>query len=140
MTTSLTVFTKPGSLANNYEVFWACGWRTQGTVSVSIACQVDAPEIAAELGVLRHLLEDREVCGSDRTGNSMKLNCRFGAVKKLAGGKSAKTSLAPFAIFPRTKPSNLDLEFNFYEHFGNVAKTHFGNAVKSSSLSTAIRL
>lgn len=124
MTTSLTVLTKPTEQSGVFDVYWACGIRTQGVVSVTLACKPEGPDVVAELSALRYLLEDREVCGQDRTGNSMRIVCSLGAVKKLARGKSDKASLAPFALFLRTRFADAEIAVSKADDFISYPKAH----------------
>ncbi len=103
MTATLMVLTKLTDSADTFETYWSCGRHTQGVVKVTVHCETESKEVAAELSALQYLLEEREVCGTDRAGNSMQITCSFGAVRKLASGKSDKASLAPFALFLRTR-------------------------------------
>jgi hypothetical protein len=124
MTTSLTVLAKPTPKPNTFDVFWACGRNTQGVVTVAIGCVTESDQVAAELSVLQYLLEVREVCGQDRTGNSLLITCSLGAIKKLARGQSDKTSLVPFALFLRTRFFDAEVAVSKDEGFIAYAKAN----------------
>jgi hypothetical protein len=68
--------------------------------------------IAAELWAIQRLIETDEVCGKDRTGNSMAIVCSLGAIRKLAAGKSDKVHLVPYALFLRTRFAEATIECN----------------------------
>ena len=103
MTTFITVLTKPTTQANVFDVCWAAGPKSQGLLNVTLNCKTEDDEVAAELTALQYLLETSQVCGQNRTGNSLDIICSLGTVKKLAQGKSEKVSLADFALFLRTR-------------------------------------
>lgn len=109
MTTSITVLTKATADPKVFDVFWSCGRRAQGLVKTQVNCCDAGVDVAAELSALQYLLEDREVCGKDRAGNSLHITCSFGAIRKLARGKSDKAALAPFALFLRTRFADAEI-------------------------------
>lgn len=120
MTTALTVLTKPKDDARRYEVFWSTGRQMHGLVTVQIACQTEADDVAAELSAIQHLLEQRSVCGHDRAGRSLGLTCSFGAIRKLAAGRSDKRTLVPFALFLRTRFADASIQVSKDESFIRV--------------------
>lgn len=110
MTSTLKCLTLPTYDPSQFDVFWACGKRTHGLIQVRMAVPVDDPSVAAELWAFAHLLQEREVCGVDRTGKSLQLTCSHGAIRKLALGQSAKAHLAPYAAFLRTRFAEARIE------------------------------
>lgn len=124
MSSILTVLTKPAPTAGTFDIYWACGRHVQGVVTVTVACKIESPAVAAELVALKHLLEEREVCGTDRTGKSLRLVCSFGAVRKLARGESDHATLAPFALFLRTRFADAEVTTSKDEAFISHTKAH----------------
>jgi hypothetical protein len=124
MTTTLIVLTKPTTQPNVFDVYWACGRSTQGLLTVTMDCETEDNSVAAELSAMQYLLEVREVCGADRTGNSMQLTCSRGAVKKLANGKSDKAMLKDYALFLRTRFGDASIAVSKDESFIVYTRAH----------------
>lgn len=124
MSTRLTVLTKATDCPEVFDVYWACGPRTQGLVKVTMACETGSAQIAAELSAVQFLLESLEVCGRDRAGNSLQITVSFGSIKKLAVGKSDREELALFALFLRTRFADAVIEVSKDETFISKAIAH----------------
>ena len=103
MSTALTVLTKCTADPSVFDVHWAAGIHTQGVVHVTVTSKLPDKELIAELSATQHLLEVAQVCSEDRTGNNLTITVSFGAIRKLASGRSAKDYLVPFAMFLRTR-------------------------------------
>ncbi len=124
MSSSLTVLTKKTEAPEIFKVYWACGKNTQGIVTVTVTCTTQSNEVVAELCALQHLLEIRDVCGKDRAGNALTIICSAGAIRKLAQGKSDKESLAPFALFLRTRFADASISASKDEAFISLPKAN----------------
>ncbi len=85
-----------------FDTFWMTGLNAKGRVRVEVSAMHD-PKIAAELAVMQYLLEEKEVCGRDKTGAGLQLTVTFGAIRKLLRADSSKETLAPYAAFLRTR-------------------------------------
>lgn len=112
----LSLITRPGATALEFNVVWANGLQRQGTIRVRLAQEVADPVVAAELGALHHLLVRRAIFGDDRAGRAVnrdglddqdadpdagrvQLRVSSGQIRKLMLGTSKKTHLVPFAFF-----------------------------------------
>lgn len=89
--------------ANVFLVRWSTGNDTKGAVHVNVAGQTEDGRIIAELAAARWLLEDRNVCGHDKTGAGLIVRFSAGQVRKLQRGMSSKTHLIPYAEFLWTR-------------------------------------
>jgi hypothetical protein len=124
MSTALTVLTKCTSDPSAFDVYWAAGIHTQGVAHVTVAAKLPDKELIAELSATQHLLEVAEVCSADRTGNNLTITVSFGAIRKLASGRSAKEHLAPFAMFLRTRFFDAQLVTSKSEDFIHYPAAH----------------
>lgn len=104
MTTQLILHTKATATPNRFETYWATGRSKQGIIAVTVAEreQLD-PAIIAELSALHYLLSHKEVCGTERAGNSLDLQVTFGAIRKLAQNTSNKKHLFAHGRFLLTR-------------------------------------
>ncbi len=98
----LFLHTKATGVANVFVTFWMTGLNAKGRVRVEISAKED-PRIAAELAAMQFLLEEKNVCGQDKTGAGLELSVSFGAIRKLLRTDSSKEALAPYATFLRTR-------------------------------------
>ena len=88
-----------------FDVYWRTGLTIKGRVIVTMSdSRVENDEIiAAELAVTRYLLEDRNVCGHNKSGKGLTIRAGFGAIRKLLREDSDKSYLSPYANFLRTR-------------------------------------
>ncbi len=126
MTTSIVVRAAATQSPKNVDVYWCVGKHRQGVVRVAVRLPVSDLDlhVVAELCALHHLLEVAEVCGSDRTGNSMEITCTCGSIKKLAAGLPENTHLSPFALFLRTRFSDAVVHVNQASEFIEYPAAH----------------
>jgi len=89
--------------SSQYSVLWRTGAAHCGVLNVTIAHAVQDEPIAAELLAAQYLLEQKNVCGHDKTGAGLEITFSFGAIKKLMRAESAKAHLSPYATFLRTR-------------------------------------
>jgi hypothetical protein len=89
-----------------FNVYWRTGLSRKGVVRVSVTAPgLDDRErvVAAELSALRHLLEDRNVCGHNKAGKGLEVFVSLGAIRKLLLAIAGSAALAPYAQFLRTR-------------------------------------
>ncbi len=99
----LKVLTKPGS-GNEHIVHWTNTITPRGSYRVSVPVEIEDAPIIAELYVLQHLLEVKEVVGANSAGSpNIKLVVSFGAIKKLNRKSSDKTHMTEYAKFLTTR-------------------------------------
>lgn len=100
----LNVLTVPTVDPLVFDTYWATGQTAKGRVIVTVTPDFpDDGRIVAELGAVRYLLEDRNVCGHDKTARGLVVTCSCGAIRKLLREESFKSYLAPYANFLRTR-------------------------------------
>lgn len=91
--------------ADTFLVYWTSSLMTpKGMLKVRVTAQIEDRHIAAELAVMRHLLEDKCVIGKSLVGNAgTRLIVSRGAIRKLHHRQSDKVHLAPYANFLTTR-------------------------------------
>lgn len=99
----LWVYTEADPVDGYYLVSWRTGLATRGRLRVHVPPALPDSRIAAELGAMRHLLEDRDACGNAKTGKGLNLKVSCGAIRKLMQADSAKEHLVGYAAFLRTR-------------------------------------
>lgn len=87
-----------------FNVFWSTGLVSRGLVRVTVPALDDA-KTAAELVACQYLLVDRNVCGHDKAGAGLVVQCSSSEIPALAKGEAseAKAYLARYATFLRTR-------------------------------------
>lgn len=103
MSNRLRLFTEATTSPVTYLVKWMTGLDTRGVVVVTVPSQMEDARVVAELSAARWLLEQKNVCGHDKTGAGLELVVSAGAIKKLARCGSAKSCLLRYAHFLRTR-------------------------------------
>jgi hypothetical protein len=125
MSTSLTVLARPtADQPRAFDVYWACGIRTQGVVTVRVLADISHPDVVAELATIQHLLEVEEVCGADRTGNSLSITCSLAPIRKLFLAKSPQQELVPWAAFLRTRFADAEIKVDESSKFISTVRAH----------------
>ena len=109
MSNRLRLYTEATDSPSIYQVKWMTGVDKKGVVLVTVPTQIEDAKVVAELSAARWLLEQRNVCGHDKTGSGLELFVSAGAIKKLARGGSAKTYLLRYAHFLRTRFLGADI-------------------------------
>ena len=102
---SLKTHTVATELADTFLVYWSNGAKQpKGIIKVRITADIEDKPIAAELAVMRHLLEVQSVLGEKLVGHAnTRLVVSLGAIRKLHRMQSDKTHLAPYANFLTTR-------------------------------------
>lgn len=97
---------------DTFNVYWSnSDFRPGGLLEVRIRPDIPGRQIAAELSAIRHLLEERQVLGSNvTTGQGIKLTVSQGAIRKLCAQRSDKAHLAPYANFLVTRFGGCQIE------------------------------
>lgn len=103
MSNRLRLYTEVADSPVTYRVKWMTGLDKKGVVLVTVPPQIEDAKVVAELSAARWLLEQKSVCGHDKTGAGLEIFVSAGAIKKLARGGSAKTYLLRYAHFLRTR-------------------------------------
>jgi hypothetical protein len=100
---------KTYSVATDHEdtflVYWTnSAIRPRGVFKVRISHKMEDLQIAAELAVMQHLLEEKRVIGTNLVGNPhTRLTVSLGAIRKLQRRISDKAHLASYANFLTTR-------------------------------------
>lgn len=90
----------PGENKNTTDVFWTTGYKTNGVISVQLGNEEADPLLIAELVAIRHLLFVKQVFGRKPiSGKGYELRVFSGAIKKIAQGRSTKSSIVPYGLF-----------------------------------------
>lgn len=103
MSNILRLLTQETECPSEFLVRWSTGNLTNGIVRIVFTVDIEDGRIAAELCAARWLLEERNVCGHDKTGTGLILRFSSGQVRKLKRGLSQKTGLIPYAEFLWTR-------------------------------------
>lgn len=107
---TLLITTKTTSNPDTFKVFWSLGKNFNGVLEVDLRRAVADKPVIAEMFALRYLLEDKQVCGENRTGEGMRITVSSGAIKKAQRSDTDKTHLVRYAQFLATRFRDAEIE------------------------------
>lgn len=139
----LSLCTQPTQTPCVFDIYWRTGLSIKGRVIATVTDDLgEDARIAAELSVARYLLEDRHVCGNDKSGKGLLLRFSFGAIKKLAKQESDKGHLSPYANFLRTRflGAGLEIENRKVEWANEECDRDVSELIVSGPVVTTIEL
>lgn len=107
---NLLLTTKPTPDPDAFKVFWYLGKNANGVLEVDLTRSVDDKPVIAEMFALRYLLEEKQVCGANRTGEGLQITVSSGAIKKAQHADTGKTHLVRYAHFLATRFRDAEIE------------------------------
>ena len=98
----LSLTTNPTNDPHIFDTCWMTGLLQKGRVRVHVP-RLDDARTAAELSAMQYLLVEKNVCGHNKAGAGLVVNVSCSSIIDLVAGESAKSYLAPYANFLRTR-------------------------------------